>query len=114
MEKKILKLHIKDKHPDEPWFTLIKDGVKDEEYREMKEYWLKRLFDIVNPKEALYIIGGVGIAPKPFTRVLFINGYYDESPRIEKEIVSITIGYPKKGLCPKEFLNKEYYIIKFK
>lgn len=37
-----------------------------------------------------------------------------DKPSVEKKIVDITIGKPKKGLCPKEFLNKEYFIIKFK
>ena len=51
---------------------------------------------------------------RPYTHVLFINGYRKDSPRIEKEIKSITIGKPQPGLCPKEFENKEFFIIKFK
>ena len=33
---------------------------------------------------------------------------------IEKEIESIIIGKPKKGLCPDEWLDTECFIIKFK
>lgn len=51
---------------------------------------------------------------KPFTHVLFKNGYYDDSPKVEKEIESITIGKPKKGLCPDKWLGTEFFIIKFK
>lgn len=51
---------------------------------------------------------------KPFTHVLFINGYRKDSPRIEKEIESISIGKPKKGLCPDKWLDTEFFIIKFK
>lgn len=51
---------------------------------------------------------------KPYTHVLFINGYRKDSPRIEKEIESITIGKPKKGLCPDKWLGTEFFIIKFK
>ena len=51
---------------------------------------------------------------KPFTHVLFINGYRKDSTRIEKEIDSITIGKPKKGLCPDKWLDTEFFIIKFK
>lgn len=40
--------------------------------------------------------------------------WYSMIVSAEKKIVDITIGKPKKGLCPKEFLNKEYFIIKFK
>lgn len=50
----------------------------------------------------------------PFTHVLFKNGYYDDSPKVEKEIESITIGKPKKGLCPDKWLDTEFFIIKFK
>lgn len=31
-----------------------------------------------------------------------------------KEIESITIGKPKKGLCPGKWLDHEFFIIKFK
>lgn len=31
-----------------------------------------------------------------------------------KEIESITIGKPKKGLCPDKWLDTEFFIIKFK
>lgn len=41
-------------------------------------------------------------------------GYRKDSPRIEKEIVSITTGKPKKGLCPDKWLDTEFFIIKFK
>lgn len=42
------------------------------------------------------------------------NGYRKDSPRIEKEIESISIGKPKKGLCPDKWLDTEFFIIKFK
>ena len=51
---------------------------------------------------------------KPYTHVLFINGYRKDSPRIENEIERITIGKPNKGLCPDKWLDKEFFVIKFK
>ena len=51
---------------------------------------------------------------KHFTHILFINGYRKDSPRIEKEIESITIGKTKKGMCPEKWLDTEFFIIKFK
>jgi hypothetical protein len=51
---------------------------------------------------------------KQYTHVLFINGYRKDSQRIEKKIESITIGKPKKGLCPGKWLDHEFFIIKFK
>ena len=115
-KKKVLSLTI-----SKQWFDMIVADKKNEEYREIKPYWESRL---VNQKsesgEVLFdefggycrVIGKLEY--KPFTHVLFINGYRKDSPRIEKEIESITIGKPKKGLCPDKWLNTEFFIIKFK
>ena len=124
MEKKVLTLTV-----SKLWFDMIADGKKDEEYREIKPYWVARLFqnnsNIVDVQSlASSLVGRTDllkgyidtqrIALKPYTHVLFINGYRKDSPRIEKEIESITIGKPKKGLCPDKWLDTEFFIIKFK
>ena len=111
MEKNVLTLHLA-----EPWFSMIESADKMEEYREIKPYWIKRLttncevpYDVAAEThcgEVLY---------RPYTHVLFIKGYpKGNEPSVEKKIEDITIGKPQKGLCPNEFLNKEYFIIKFK
>lgn len=111
------------------WFEMIVSGEKTEEYRTVKDYWTVRLYDVFakNPTKYLMdkkISGDIDylklmircnhFIAKPYTHVLFINGYRKDSPRIEKKIESITIGKPQPGLCPKEFENKEFFIIKFK
>lgn len=103
MEKKVLTLSVK-----KEWYDKILSGEKKEEYREIKEYWDKRLYDVVKSAAGFIAV------PKPFTHVLFINGYGDDKPRIEKEIESIDIDRPRKGWCPNEFLGKEYFVIRFK
>ena len=115
-KKKVLSLTI-----SKQWFDMIVADKKNEEYREIKPYWESRL---VNQKsesgEVLFdefggycrVIGKLEY--KPFTHVLFINGYRKDSPRIEKEIESITIGKPKKGLCPDKWIDTGFFIIKFK
>lgn len=115
-KKKVLPLTI-----SKEWFYMIADGRKTEEYREIKPYWASRL---VNQNAESGMVGfdefggytAVIGEPeyKPYTHVLFINGYRKDSPRIEKEIESITIGKPKKGLCPDKWLDTEFFIIKFK
>ena len=116
MEKKVLTLTV-----SKQWFDMIADGRKNEEDREIKSYWASRL---VNQQaeggEVLFDeYGGYCCVTgepeyKPYTHVLFINGYRKDSPRIEKEIEGITIGKPKKGLCPDKWLDTEFFIIKFK
>lgn len=117
------------------WFDMIAAGRKTEEYREIKGYWAKRLllvrselkeafrnmskdcaknWDSISPEMAKYLLKSPYYITELFTHVLFINGYRKDSPRIEKEIEGITIGKPKKGLCPDKWLNTEFFIIKFK
>lgn len=110
MEKKVLTLSVK-----KEWFDKIVSNEKKEEYREIKPYWIKRL---TTNSEVVYDVVAETYCGKvlyrPYTHVLFINGYGDDKPRIEKEIMGITIGKPKKGLCPYKWLDKEFFIIKFK
>lgn len=115
-KKKVLTLTI-----SKQWFNMIVAGEKTEEYREIKKYWGSRLVNQqAESGEVLFdefggycrVIGNLEY--KPYTHVLFINGYRKDSPRIEKEIESITIGKPKKGLCPDKWLDTEFFIIKFK
>lgn len=124
MEKKVLTLTV-----SKQWFDMIAADEKTEEYLEIKPYWVARLFrnnsNIVDVRHlALSLAGRTDllkkyidaqrIVLKKYTHVLFVNGYRKDSPRIEKEIESITIGNPKKGLCPDKWLYTEFFVIKFK
>lgn len=110
------------------WDMILSDG-KDEEYREITPYWMKRLcmdedYDEPMTKEDIdYIcastyVGSLfdaGWKPKPYTHVDFTLGYprKDDARRhMKKQIVSITIGHgkPEWG-APKD---REVFIIKFK
>lgn len=127
--KKILNLVVTKK-----WFDMIASREKTEEYREIKGFWLNRLLLIkdeggekfrklhVGNNDAILIdaitikqgidIGTLKVAP--FTHVLFRNGYRKDGPKIEKEIKTITFGKPKKSMCPDEWLDAEFIIIKFR
>lgn len=112
MKKKVLTLTV-----SKQWFDMIVAGEKKEEYRTIKPYWIQRLtigYFEVAMTVTLGDIRYVKASYRPFTHVLFINGYRKDSPRIEKEIESISIGKPKKGLCPDKWLDTEFFIIKFK
>lgn len=109
MEKKVLTLTV-----SKQWFDKIVSGEKTEEYREIKPYWIARLFqNNSNIVDVRYLASGLAgrtdllkkyidaqrIVLKQYTHVLFINGYRKDSPRIEKEIESINIS--KLRLCYK-------------
>lgn len=116
------------------WFEKIVSGEKTEEYRAIKSYWINRLLqakygrsdeyrkvtmhpefdmlisnsklkELLEKKTARFI---------PYTHVRFFHGYAKNRPWIEKEIESITIGKPQKGLCKDEWLDQEFFIIRFK
>lgn len=108
---------------------MIASGEKNEEYREIKPYWVARLFqnnsNIVDVRHLALALAGrtdllkkyidaQRIVLKQYTHVLFNNGYHKNRPQIEKEIENITIGKPKRGMCPEEWLDTEFFIIKFK
>ena len=87
MGKTILELTIKKK-----WFDMIVSDEKPEEYRDIKEYWKKRL---------------VG---KLYSHVRFRNGYATNAPTHMREIRSIAIGNgnPYWGAA----IGKKVFIIK--
>ena len=97
------------------WFDMIVADEKIEEYREIKPYWIKRLTTNCEVEYDVLAETYCGkVIYRPYTHVLFINGYRKDSQRIEKEIESITIGKPKKGIFHDKWLDKEFFVIKFK
>jgi len=88
-----MKLHLTLK---KKWFDMISSGEKKEEYREIKPYWTKRLLDSSG-------------TPKPFTEVVFKNGYSKDAPSIKVECLGIQqdLGMLTWGAEP----DTEYYII---
>lgn len=58
------------------WFDLIKSGEKKVEYREIKHYWTKRLFD------------GNGEIKK-YDFIIFRNGYSKDAPKMKVEFKGV-------------------------
>ncbi len=77
---KILHLTLKKK-----WFDEILEGIKNIEYREIKPYWTKRLFD-----EA-----GV---PKYYDFIKFRNGYSNGAREMKVEFKEVRIGILKEDV----------------
>ena len=71
---KILHLTLKKK-----WFDMINSGVKKEEYREIKPYWKKRLFD----ENGNF---------KNYDYIIFKNGYSKNAHSIKVNFMGVTIG----------------------
>lgn len=80
---KILYLILKDK-----WYDMIDSGKKKEEYREMKDYWYKRLTNF-------FECGPVPHQFKHFDVVQFRRGYAADAPVMRFEIKTMTEGLPR-------------------
>ena len=80
---------------------MIKSGVKKEEYRELKEYWVKRLVDKIEPYHTENCPNGIGfnIGFKQYSIIEFKNGYAKDAPKMRVEFKGIRIGKPKIEWC---------------
>lgn len=109
-EKKVLTLTV-----SKEWFDMIVAGEKTEEYRTIKDYWTVRLYDVFakNPTKYLMdkkISGDIDylklmircnhFIAKPYTHVLFINGYRKDSPRIERRLRVLLSANRRKTYAP--------------
>lgn len=97
---KVLHLTLKKK-----WFDMIASGEKKEEYRELKEYWAKRLTDGIGTYLTNFLPKGIGyqVKWKEFDVVQFRHGYAKDAPVMVVECKGIEIGHGKhKWGCTKE------------
>jgi len=85
-EQSILHLTLK-----KQWFDLILSGEKREEYREIKDYWTKRL---------------VG---KKFDVIRFKNGYSKDARVMDVELLNKRVGYGSKKWGAES--GKKYYVL---
>ena len=74
------------------WFDMILNGIKLEEYREIKPYYTKRLSKLFNIPEKDFV-EWLKTNPEQNILVLFRNGYSGNSPNFTKKC-KLTI---KKG-----------------
>ena len=97
------------------WFDLIEKGIKTEEYREIKKYWVDRLCQKHPPS----VIAGGDLSGKhdnmqydikKFDFVEFTNGYNKLSPQITMECKGIEVGTGKVEWGAVK--NTQYFVIK--
>jgi len=104
MEQRVLHFTLRKK-----WFDMIASGEKKEEYREIKEFWMKRFCDGCTGKEMQaarlcdlqkeYVTSAGNTVfdaiKKTFDAVKFTNGYGKNAPSITVEFKGIEIGTAK-------------------
>jgi hypothetical protein len=88
------------------WFDMIASGEKREEYREITDYWTRRLTEY---RPDLPNFGLPGKVMRKFNTVRFRNGYQKNAPVVERECLGITVreGREKWGAEP----GKYYFVI---
>lgn len=116
-DKKVLHLTLK-----KEWFDMILSGSKTEEYREIKDYWIKRLAICkgYSPVEYGYfckkascvscVLRGAGFRAIGFDVIRFKNGYQKDAPEFEIVCngIEISTGREEWGALP----GKKYFVIK--
>jgi len=108
------------------WFEMTKSGIKTEDYREINEYWLKRLFKDVLKEDINFLIRDLKTGQriesvsqnyltflKPFTQNTMTLGYPKSSDaekilKLEHKGIEISTGNPDWGAEP----GKLYFVIK--
>ena len=91
------------------WFDMIASGKKTEEYRETKQYWLKRILGVSTPSlPVLTLIARQISKQSKFERVCFHYGYTNRTMIFEIKEISVGIGKALWG-APAD---KEVIIIK--
>ena len=91
------------------WFNMIESGEKTEEYREMKQYWLKRILGVSKPSLPVLTLIALQISKQSmFERVCFHRGYTNRTMIFEIKDISIGIGKAPWG-AP---VDKKVIIIK--
>jgi len=100
------------------WFEIIKSGEKDEEYREIKLFYVKkfikwsvneRTYNILNPENIEKVKRDLKSNPINYDYIHFKNGYGKNVPSIMVECKSIEIGV---GLYVLGAPNYPVFIIK--
>lgn len=103
----------------EPWFSMIRDGKKKEEYREIKPHYIARLFDRREMLDGMGLCSAAAFEekqwPKPmmfvkhFDLLVLRNGYRADSPKItlKNPKIRIDMGKPEWGAEP----GKQYFVI---
>jgi hypothetical protein len=109
---KTLKLTV-----NKTWFDMFKAGIKKEEYRELKQYWIKRL----TIDNSLCQMGSNPIAyvinAKEFDFVELTNGYNKKSPSLLFEFKGTRIDndfnmdWGGHLICDEEGSKKHCFII---
>lgn len=104
------------------WYEMIECGVKTEEYRELKEHWIKRLLKVIDVHHTHYeqIDGECakfyannvellkkdfelgGFQPKAFTHIKFSYGYTTRTMTFKCKGIRIGKGRPEWGAPDKE------------
>ena len=90
---KVLHLTLKKK-----WFDMTLSGEKKEEYRQCKDYWMKRLAGVegCGTSYNFTILSNLGNKGIDYDYIIFTNGYGKERPSFKIECKGIFVGIGKK------------------
>ena len=80
------------------WFDMIKAGVKKEEYREIKPYYIGRLFDRREMLDCMGLCSAAAFEEKQWPKPMMFVKHFDR--------LVFTLGYPKAGDTERRLVFK--------
>lgn len=99
---KILHLNV-----EKEFFDMYDAGIKKEDYRSIKEYWVKRLVDLAYSKGGKTGNPLIFHKPKIYDFVQIKNGYQKNAPTLLFEWKGTDIGLPNPEWIGNKFDGKE-------
>lgn len=94
----------------EPWYSMILNGEKKEEYRELKDYYRIRFANQFSSIENKKLLDEWLLTPRKYILdIMFRNGYSSKSPSFIAEC-QLTYGTGKEEWGAEK--DKRYYILK--
>lgn len=96
------------------WFDLILSGQKQEEYREIKPYWVRRLLGNWQQynENSVFYKGQQLLIPFGVTAITFKNGYSAGARRFTIEWKGLEVKEPNPEWVPLEDANKLFFALK--
>ena len=79
---------------EKKWFNMILAGIKKEEYRDIKPYWIKRLLNADFTDDRKFVFDD---NQRHYDAIQFTNGYGKTAPTMLVEYHGVKVGNTKEG-----------------
>ena len=98
---------------EKEFFDMYKTGIKKEDYRAIKKYWVHRLIDLAKSKDAENGNTPIRLTVKVYDFVQIKNGYQKNAPTLLFKWEGTDIGLPNPEWIGNKF-DREKHVFRIK